>query len=1038
MMIVISGFLGLSYIMPTHVEATDVSGTIFDGAGGPWTLAGSPYVVIGDVNVPAGEILTIEPGVQVRFNAEFSLLVDGSLYAVGIDANRINMTTNEFDPEEYPWYGINIRSGGHAEIEYCVISYAYTAISIDSSSGNRVANNTLWNNMYLMDILSSPDNRIESNNMSDSGGIYLYHSDDNVFENNSFHSNAGAVILNEASGGTIIRNNIMSNSRAGISIWNSGGVELSNNRFFDSGIEIDWEASNSHTIQNNTVNGKPLYYYKNCNGIVLDGIPVGQVIFAYCDNVEVRNLQLSLTYVGVQLRRTTNAKVEGNRIWNVVDGIALENSDRNIIASNNLTDNYRAIHVSLNSCDNTIENNYIDSNRNAVDLFLDSNGNIIANNTISNNEFEGIDIYFSSNDNVVRNNTVYNNEYGIRLNWMTKRGVVEDNDIWNNDKAGIELYESEFNKISNNSLGNDGIFIWGKWPYQYNTHEIPENNVLNGKPVYYRKNCSGLDIDGTSLGQLILGNCTNVLVRNLQISNAYVGIEVAFSSGINITKNTISDTWSGIYFYGASGNEISSNQITSSPYGMYVWKSSNNITSNNLSHNGRGIYVHYSYFNNITENDFWNNSVGVEIHYESSNRVFHNNFYYNENEPYEYPTTNFWNSSYPSGGNYWWDYSGVDQMSGSNQDVPGSDGIGDKPYVLRANSQDYYPLMAPFGIDITLPVVSITSPADGTILTSTPAAVTGTASDAGGSGLERVEVSVNDGTWSNATGTSSWTTSVDLIPGLNTVKARAWDFAGNPSEPDSIVVTYDPPGNDPPVASFTISPTTGDLGTQFELDASASSDMEDLSSDLEVRWDWEDDGVWDTSWSTTKTGQHQYGIPGNYTIRLEVKDTGGLMNSTTRQVVVIAVDNQPPTCMIVAPNPGETITGSYLIVGEASDSDGVVNFVEVRIDDSNWTFAGGASDWTYQWDTTLADNGEHTIYARSYDGENYSAQVNVTVSVNNPTPPTDQERQDDWIWIAITLAVVVVVVLLLIVFMFIRKRKRDREETDIGPPEEPL
>ena len=64
--------------------------------------------------------------------------------------------------------------------------------------------------------------------------------------------------------------------------------------------------------------------------------------------------------------------------------------------------------------------------------------------------------------------------------------------------------------------------------------------------------------------------------------------------------------------------------------------------------------------------------------------------------------------------------------------------------------------------------------------------------------------------------------------------------------------------NTPPVASFEASPSVGGLDQVFSFDASASSDEEDPSAFLEVRWDWEDDGFWDTAWSTDKTEHHQY------------------------------------------------------------------------------------------------------------------------------------------------------------------------------------
>ncbi len=65
------------------------------------------------------------------------------------------------------------------------------------------------------------------------------------------------------------------------------------------------------------------------------------------------------------------------------------------------------------------------------------------------------------------------------------------------------------------------------------------------------------------------------------------------------------------------------------------------------------------------------------------------------------------------------------------------------------------------------------------------------------------------------------------------------------------------------------------------LDASGSYDPEDPSVLLEVRWDWEDDGIWDTPWATVKVAQRPYEdiVPGP--VRLQVRDTRGVTNSTS-------------------------------------------------------------------------------------------------------------------------------------------------------------
>jgi hypothetical protein len=92
--------------------------------------------------------------------------------------------------------------------------------------------------------------------------------------------------------------------------------------------------------------------------------------------------------------------------------------------------------------------------------------------------------------------------------------------------------------------------------------------------------------------------------------------------------------------------------------------------------------------------------------------------------------------------------------------------------------------------------------------------------------------------------------------------------------------------NSPPVADFNISPNEGSILTIFEFDASGCSDEEDITSTLQVRWDWEGDGIFDTDYSTNKILYHQYFQTGMYDVILEVKDSEEISTSIKKSVEV--------------------------------------------------------------------------------------------------------------------------------------------------------
>jgi formylglycine-generating enzyme required for sulfatase activity len=89
-----------------------------------------------------------------------------------------------------------------------------------------------------------------------------------------------------------------------------------------------------------------------------------------------------------------------------------------------------------------------------------------------------------------------------------------------------------------------------------------------------------------------------------------------------------------------------------------------------------------------------------------------------------------------------------------------------------------------------------------------------------------------------------------------------------------------------PTASYSYSPDSVTVGSVVTFDASGSSDGEDAAADLQVRWDFENDGTWDSDWSTSKTITHQFSAADTYIVILQVMDTDSLTHQARDTVIV--------------------------------------------------------------------------------------------------------------------------------------------------------
>ncbi len=103
-------------------------------------------------------------------------------------------------------------------------------------------------------------------------------------------------------------------------------------------------------------------------------------------------------------------------------------------------------------------------------------------------------------------------------------------------------------------------------------------------------------------------------------------------------------------------------------------------------------------------------------------------------------------------------------------EVSAVNGAGEGPKSNEAHA-------TPIAPDTTPPTIAITIPANNSVLTSTNVTVNGTALD--DVAVAVVQVSTDGTTWIQATGTTTWTAKVVLVPGTDTVYARATDTSGN-------------------------------------------------------------------------------------------------------------------------------------------------------------------------------------------------------------------------------------------------------------------
>ena len=269
---------------------------------------------------------------------------------------------------------------------------------------------------------------------------------------------------------------------------------------------------------------------------------------------------------------------------------------------------------------------------------------------------------------------------GIYLDVGANNGVVENNTIQNLQGA----------------LGEDAVGVYLKSNYSiiFNNTISSLTGGTGGAGGYMGYGGSG----GVSSGVYLSGS-SNVSVTSNTITNMTGG-----TGGIGgyMGYGGSGGIASGVYLSSSTGNNLTSNLIANLTGGS--GGTAGRLGGSGSKGTSQSLYLYQSSSLTIRENRLQTADCCLYLNSSSNNIIYYNNFNATAYQVYNYASNNTWDNGYPLGGNYWSNYTGVDNYSGPYQNETGSDGIGDTPVQIDQYNKDNYPIMnqGPYTHDVAI------------------------------------------------------------------------------------------------------------------------------------------------------------------------------------------------------------------------------------------------------------------------------------------------------------------------------------------------
>jgi formylglycine-generating enzyme required for sulfatase activity/uncharacterized protein YjdB len=184
--------------------------------------------------------------------------------------------------------------------------------------------------------------------------------------------------------------------------------------------------------------------------------------------------------------------------------------------------------------------------------------------------------------------------------------------------------------------------------------------------------------------------------------------------------------------------------------------------------------------------------------------------------------------------------------------------------------------------------------------------------------------------------------------------------------------------NSAPNAQFSV---TKNVDNRVTFDASAISDDSDSVDDIQIAWDWDDDGIPDTNYSATKVVTHAFQRDGSYNVTVYAVDTDGNEDTYLEKVAVGHSDSQDLKVEVSA-SELRGINEKITLYGTAQGAGNAGSFLWEQVSGPSYTISNPTHSNIY-FIPTLEGVYVFKMTVTNGTGESASKSVTITIAPKN-------------------------------------------------------